>query len=239
MPDDMTTTVETPTIGHNAPPKTMTGILDANTEDLRARYNELMGAEARLPEAVQDEDTAAKINKLVKQCRDHIAVLENSRKAAQKPYDEKVKTIRAYYKPLTDALDGLRKRADELVNAYQTEKARKTREEAERLRREADEKEKAASDDAAQQEAARLAARAEQTEATGRTIGGDTSNGYMRKDWTVHVRNRSALIKAVAAGEIDETILTVDEAALKKMAQAGIESVPGVEFELTEKWISR
>lgn len=227
MPND------TASIGHNSEnfPDNLEGTLEQAKERFKKRTDELAGAANRLPETIQDgdEETAAKVALFVKQIAAHEKDIETERKARKEVYDKLGKMVQEAFKPLAEALAKPKGKAKNLLDDYLQRKERKAREQAERLRAEAAERERQARTDVERQEAAALNARAEQTESAGSKV--DTGYGRavsLRRTWTWEVTDFKALCAAIGRGDIDESLVQINDKAVREHLQNGITEIPGL-----------
>lgn len=155
-------------IGHNLPPHipTQDEITDAlrlEHMNLMERRNELVDAEARIPD-INDDQVAGKVSDYIKQITECSKSADKHRVASKEPYLAGGRAVDGFFKAISEPLDSVKKRTERKLGEYLREKEarerrareeaeRKAREEAERARREAEEA------------AARLASEADLTDA--------------------------------------------------------------------------
>ena len=168
--------------------------------------------------------------------------LDEERKRITKPMDDAKKAVMDIYKPaieklgraemaLKTSLLTYQKEQQRIADLAAAEEARKAREEAEKLLAKAERMEvkgKAEDADALRNVAA-------MTVAAPRTVAAPTklSGTSVRKVWKANVTDRSAAIKALAENPAYQHLLTIDEAALNKLAAAmknPNSPIPGVVF---------
>jgi hypothetical protein len=138
-------------IGDNLPPN--------DAEILRATLAErhrlildgaarLIEAAARIPERIDDEETAAKVTDYIKKVVGSRKNIESQRVGEKEPYLMLGRAVDGFFKGTTDALDGAKTAAQRKLDAWLRKKAdeeRKRRiEEADRIRRQAEEEATAA-----------------------------------------------------------------------------------------------
>lgn len=133
-----------PPAGHNLPPDPLEALRADLVEvhgDLMSRADALLAGIARAPATITDEDTAARIADFAKQVAACIKLAEERRTRAKQPHLDAGRAIDAWFKRLTDALDGGRRALLDRLTAYQRAKAEAARAKAEaeeRARREAE-----------------------------------------------------------------------------------------------------
>lgn len=144
-----------PGIGHNAPPSPIEELrteLELETVKLRARRDDLLAGADRLPEAIEDEDTAGRVTEFVRLVNACAKAAEDERKRRKEPFLEMGRAVDGFFRAITDPLASAADKGKRLLTAYQRRKA-----EEERRRRE-EEARKAA------EEAARIAAEMQSAE---------------------------------------------------------------------------
>jgi hypothetical protein len=236
------TAMETPGIGHNAPPKTLAELMVEATAEATAKADEFEKAakdKARLPDKIETEDQAQAITKFVAMCAAWGKKVEAERKARKQPYDDQAATVQKAFKPLVDKFAACQKAAQKVLDEYTSRKRKEAEAEAARLQREAAEREAQAAATGnveAVQEAAVMRAQAEQVQATAGRIHTDTGQStFQRKNWEVEVVDMRAFVQAVAKGEFPTEWLLVDLAAIRKEAIDGNlgkePKIPGLRIE--------
>lgn len=153
---------QTTDIGHNNPPPTAEAAirlqLDERHEDIAQRTEELVGALDRVPDLIEDEETAQRVSDFVKQINAAKKKAEAQRVSEKEPYLTGGKAVDGWFKGMTLPLDKAAQLLKEKLTAYHVKKEteerrrreeeeRARREEEERLRREAEEKAAAAATD--------------------------------------------------------------------------------------------
>lgn len=216
--------------GHNAPafniPKAedIPAYLDAGHEDIVRRRDALVAAADRLPAECASDETAAALTTYAAQVVALADHAEKARVAAKAPFWDGGKAVDAYFKTTSARLDICKAKALKPLNAYQDQKAREAKrqaEERERIAREeaariAAEMETAADLDRAV-EAETIAVKAASVvqsaaPAASRIRGEGGGLATSRVDWKFEVQNRAA---------VPREFLMVDEAAIRKaIAQA-------------------
>lgn len=149
-------------IGHNQPPSDGEAFrieLETRHNDLLDRRTALVEAADRVPETIEDEETAGKAADFIKQLTAHEKAADRARVDEKAPYLERGKWVDAFFKTVAVAeIAGIKKRVTGLLTTYQQkvaaeerrrreEEERRQREEAERARREAEERAAAAQTD--------------------------------------------------------------------------------------------
>ena len=168
--------------------------------------------------------------------------LDEERKRITKPMDDAKKAVMDIYKPaieklgqaetaLKTSLLTYQKEQQRIADLAAAEEARKAREEAEKLRAKAEKMEaKGKTEDAdALRSVAAMTVTAPRTVAAPTKLAGTS----VRKVWKANVTDRSAAIKALAENPAYQHLLTIDEAALNKLAAAmknPNSPIPGVVF---------
>lgn len=144
-----------PTIGHNAAPDDIAILrerLADEERDLIKRRDELVGAEARLPE-IADDAVAGRVGDYIKLLSAATKAAEARRVARKEPFLAASRAVDGWYRGLVDPLTAIKGRVERKLTTFlQAKEAARRREEAaeaERLRAEAA---------AREQEAMRLAA---------------------------------------------------------------------------------
>ena len=168
--------------------------------------------------------------------------LDEERKRITKPMDDAKKAVMDIYKPaieklgqaetaLKTSLLTYQKEQQRIADLAAAEEARKAREEAEKLRAKAEKMEaKGKTEDAdALRNVAAMTVAAPRTVAAPTKLAGTS----VRKVWKANVTDRSAAIKALTENPAYQHLLTIDEAALNKLAAAmknPNSPIPGVVF---------
>ena len=168
--------------------------------------------------------------------------LDEERKSITKPMDDAKKAVMDIYKPaieklgqaetaLKTSLLTYQKKQQRIADLAAAEEARKARKEAEKLRAKAEKMEARGKTE----DADALRNVAAMTVAAPRTVAAPTklAGTSVRKVWKANVTDRSAAIKALAENPAYQHLLTIDEAALNKLAAAmknPNSPIPGVVF---------
>lgn len=235
-------------IGHNQP--TLRDELAARHEDLLKRRDELLAAAERAPLAVEDEETAGKVQDFIKQIAACHKNAEAARVAEKEPHLDAGRMVDGYFKAVTEPLAKAKKAIEDRLTVYLRKKAdaeRRAREEAERLaREEAQRKAREAAEAAAKlsaetdlagaieaEEAAKQAeanavkaasdADAKSAELS-RTRGEYGSVGSLRTFWDFEIENRNVLDLETLRPFIPLDAL---EKAVRGFVKAGGRSIKG------------
>ena len=168
--------------------------------------------------------------------------LDEERKRITKPMDDAKKAVMDIYKPaieklgqaetvLKAAITSFQNEQRRLADLAAAEEARKAREEAEKMQAKAEKLEAKGKTE----EADALRNVAAMTVAAPRTVAAPTKLAGVstRKVWKANVTDRAAAIKALADNPAYQHLLTIDEAALNKLAAAmknPNSPIPGVVF---------
>ena len=168
--------------------------------------------------------------------------LDEERKSITKPMDDAKKAVMDIYKPaieklgqaetaLKTSLLTYQKEQQRIADLAAAEEARKASKEAEKLRAKAEKMEARGKTE----DADALRNVAAMTVAAPRTVAAPTklAGTSVRKVWKANVTDRSAAIKALADNPAYQHLLTIDEAALNKLAAAmknPNSPIPGVVF---------
>lgn len=192
--------MDAPAIGSNNPPSDDVVFLTelaSRHGPLLERRAELLDAAKRVPETIDNAETANKAADFVKQLAAHEKAANNARTKEKEPFLERGRWVDGFFK--TTAVAGIaavKKNVTQLLTAYQRKIAeeerqrreaeeRRQREEAERARREAEERAKAAETDAdldaaiaAEEQAAEAQAQAERAERATQAGAADMSRQH-------------------------------------------------------------
>lgn len=140
-------------LGHNRPPSAAELLrqdLEAATEGLRVRRDELLAAVERVPPEVDSDDLAGKVADFVKQLMAVHKAAEAARVGAKEPHLEASRVVDGYFKAITEPLFAAKQKIEARLTLWQRKKAeeeRRRREAEERARRkEADRQAKEAAD---------------------------------------------------------------------------------------------
>lgn len=255
---DDTTTIEPAAVGlgHNQPDLAVA--LREDHADLIRRRDELHDAVGRVPETIEDEETAGRVADFIKQIQAAIKNANAKRVDTKEPFLEGGRLVDGFFKGITDPLGVDKKAVEKPLTVYQQKKAAeeqrrrdeealRARDEAERQAREAAEAAAAletedqldgavAAEDAAKQaeEAARKAQREAAAKAAdmSRNRGDHGGVASLRTYWTFEVED---------IHEVDlETIrahlpISAVEQAIRSYVKAGGRELRGVRiFEETQ-----
>jgi hypothetical protein len=159
-----------PTIGHNigrmptVDIEALREILAGGHEELLKRRDELIAGSARVPETIEDQETAQKLTDYIRQINAAMKAAESSRVGVKEPFMAAERAVDGFFKQISDPLETLHKRMRARLTAYQVEVERRERElraealrqarEAERIAREEREAHEAAIRDEATLKAA-------------------------------------------------------------------------------------
>ncbi len=250
---------ENPNIGHNRPPEDADPITARLTEDhasLLARRDELSGAFERVPETIDDEETAGKAADFIKQISACTKNADKARVDEKEPYLDGGRKVDGFFKSgVMEPLDKIKKAVSARLTAYQRKKdeeerrrreeeARKAREEEERARKEAEERAAALAEEedldaaiAAEESAKKAAAAAEQSSRaasvnaaeTSRTRSGNGSVASLRTEWK---HREDSLDRAAIDLEAlrDHLPMNALHQAVRSYIRAGGHELKGVEI---------
>lgn len=130
-----------PNLGHNLPPtdpQVLAENLNERHGDIVRRANELVEAAARVPETVEDDDTAGKVSDYIKQLTACRKQAETTRVGQKEPYLAAGRTVDGFFKKVIEPLDQTKAAVQRRLDKYLREKQeaeRKRREETERRAR--------------------------------------------------------------------------------------------------------
>lgn len=211
------------------------------------RHDDLIGAEERLPDIV-DDDSAGRVADYVKQATACAKALDGSRVAAKEPFLEGGRNVDGFFKRYTDGLGTLKRRVEAKLSIYLRDKAdreRRAREEEARQSAEAARKAEAeamaladaakvttaqadaALDTAVQaQTVARVAEKAAAAAPAdlARTRGDFGSLATLRREWTFKDMDRAELDLEALRAHIPTDAL---EKALRSAIKAGLREIKG------------
>lgn len=129
-------------IGHNSPPddiEVLRSNLAESNGDLLTRRDDLLESVERMPETVEDDETAGKFADQIKLFTACTKAAEDRRKTTKEPFLASGKAVDAFFKGIGDPLAKAKKDITARLNVYNQKKAaeeRRRREEEERLARE-------------------------------------------------------------------------------------------------------
>ena len=195
-------------IGGNNPPTdehAMTERLRETHPELVKRHGDLMASFGRMPELVEDQDTANKAADFVKMLNGYVKTAEAARKVAKEPYyrggqivdryfgGELIEPVKVVLSRCKERLSDYQRRTAEAERKAREEAERKAREEAERARREAEEKARKEREAAleAQREAERKAREAQTEEDMERAIEAEAEAERRRKAAAAEAERRA------------------------------------------------
>lgn len=246
-------------MGHNNPPtdeqllaEQLQGLeqrLIAEAKELIKRQEELLGAVARAPVAIDDDVVAGKMGDFIKQLRDCKTKLDSMREEKKKPFAVLSNSVQAFFKgyiePLDTGMKTIKGRLDTYLIAKE-QRERVAREAAARAEREAAEakaREAAAAEDArmtgdataSMEQAVQHEAAAVQLEkeAQGkaadltRTRGIYGSTTSLRKVWVGEIENRTEINLEALRPYLSEDSL---QKAINMAVKAGIREIKGVKI---------
>lgn len=157
----MTEVTENPRvrIGGNNPPledpvETLQKRLAEDHVDLLKRQAELLGAGDRIPETVEDDETAGKIGDFVAMLDTLAKNADAARRAAKQPFETAAKAVDGFFRRITDPIERLKKRVAPRQAVYLEQKAARERRELEECARRMREQAEAEAKAAAEAEAA-------------------------------------------------------------------------------------
>ena len=239
-------------LGHNKPPSEQEQTRDflaEKTVELQRRYNDLIEAVDRAPTECSDDETAGKLADMVKLLTACHKSFEAQRVAEKEPFLTECRSVDGFFKKFTESLDNARKKVTRPLDTYllrkaeekraaEREAARKQREEADRLAREAEELRLAnmtqASDDTLKQ-AVRMDEQAEKSEKQAearpaelaRTRGDYGSLATLRTVWVGQIVDKNAVdLEALRPFMSDDVLQKLINAAVR----AGFREIRGVKI---------
>ena len=187
-------------IGDNNPPSAQGAFLselESRHGPLIERRAALIEAGERVPEAIEDQETAGKAADFIKQLGAHEKAANKARTGEKEPYLERGRWVDGWFKgAAVDGIAALKKTVTDRLTAYQRkvaaeerrrreEEERRQREEAERKRREAEEAAQAAETEEdldtavrAEEEAAEAQAQADRAERATQAGSADLSRQH-------------------------------------------------------------
>lgn len=222
--------------------------LAEDNDALIRRHNELLGAEDRLPEVV-DDDAAGRVADYIKQATACAKAIDGSRVAAKEPFLEGGRNVDGFFKKYTDGLGSLKRRVEAKLSVYLRDKAdreRRQREDEARIAREAAAqadrdamalaaaaKVTTAQADAALDTAVRAQTASLQADRAAdakpadlaRTRGDYGSLATLRREWTFKDMDRAALDLEALRAHIPTDAL---EKAVRSAIKAGARDLRGV-----------
>jgi len=242
------------TIGDNQPPADADPLrerLTSDYADLVKRKADLLEAADRVPDTIEDDDTAGKVADFIKQLMACTKSLNSHRTSEKEPYLAGGRTVDGFFKGLAEPLDKKKKVIEARLTTYQRQKAEEERrareavekraqEEAARLQREAEEKAAAMQDDSqledavssaeqaqAAREAAAIAERNAHVKAAdlSRARGDYGSVASLRTFWDFRELNRDTLDLETLRQHLPQAAL---EQAVRSFVKAGGRTLSGV-----------
>jgi hypothetical protein len=148
-----------PGLGHNRPPvedpvEVLQRRLADEHVDLLKRQAELLGAGDRIPESVEDDETAGKVGDFVAMLDTLAKNADGARRAAKQPFETAAKAVDGFFKRITDPIERLKKKIAPRQAIYLSAKAERERRELEERARRLREQAEADARAAAEAEAA-------------------------------------------------------------------------------------
>lgn len=229
-------------LGHNNPPietapDALAARLAEETAPLKTRAEELLGAEARVPAAL-DAATVGKAADFVKQIGAAIKVSEDARKKTKQPYLDAGKQVDGHFSQIVDPLAGLKRRMEARIGDHQRrvaeEERRRREEEARRAAEEAAKKEAAVETKDELDEA--IEAHAEAAKAQKAAEAPPQELARARGEYGAVATTRTVWMHEVTdATKIPREYLIVNDAAIKAAIKAGVREIAGIRiYEHTE-----
>lgn len=163
---------------------------------LIARKAELLAAGARVPDVIEDEETASRAADFARQIAEAIKHAEGSRVDAKEPFLAASRAVDGFFKAISDPLATLKNAVARKLTSYQTKVAEERRRAAEaeaRRKREEEERARAA---AAEAERQRLEAEA----AAARARKPETEERAQEKAAVAEQQREESAVAAVVAG---------------------------------------
>ena len=186
---------------------------------------------SQLPDQIPLGETGLteQITAAIKELRALKAENEAKRKQLQKPWDDRLKSIRSGFKKLTDQTDDLSKKLTALLDDWRRRDEKVKAEAAKKLEEEAAKLAQSESLDDVQAAADKQAQAAATRSTAGRVKSADGASTYTRRTWKFELVDMVAFLRAAAAGEIPAEWVTVDSskinAAIREME---LRDVPGL-----------
>lgn len=137
---------DTAELGHNRAPDDADPLRERLADEhasITDRRDELLAAVERVPEVIEDDDTAGRAADFIKQLTACHKNAESTRVAEKEPYLAASRAVDGWFKKITEPLAKAKKTVEARLTVYQRKKAdeeRRAREAAERQAREAAEK---------------------------------------------------------------------------------------------------
>lgn len=136
--NDMANDTSTFPKDHNNPPVNIVDELADRYRSLLDQFSEVKAAAESVPDEVNDDATQSKVAELIKKLRFVEKTLDGARELEREPHSKKVAEINGFFKTKMEPLEKLRKRINEISDAYLKRKAaaeaRRLQEEEERRR---------------------------------------------------------------------------------------------------------
>jgi hypothetical protein len=206
---------EAPAIGHNKPP--LNEEIAARQETLFKRVKELSESCGRVPPLITDEETAIKVQDLIRMAKTALRSAETARTEEKAPHLANTRIVDATFKgrtdPLTNALTIVERRYTDFLKAKAAAAAEALKQEA--LRAETDET------------AAKIEKKADDKTALSQTRSELGTVGSLAKRWTFEVTDRSKIPLAVLAEYLDDEAIRL---AVGRFMRNGGRELPGVRF---------
>lgn len=158
--------------GHNNPPsdaEILSQRLVEKNKDVILRFADLLSAEARLPEKIENSEQAQKVTSYGSQLKACMSNLEMRRKEEKKPYDDLASVAHQFFMSRITSLDGVVAKVKAKLKAFDDIERKRLADEAEAQR-----KRDAEAADAQRKEAERLANEAAALEQAGMTRAAET-----------------------------------------------------------------
>jgi hypothetical protein len=188
---------------------------------------------------VIDADSAARMTDLIKIAKAQYARAEDARKKLTGPLNQHIKWINGQFKPATDALKVIERDGKAKLGAWQREEEARQRAEAEAARKKAEDEALAAAerahadgDESAAEVALNRAANVPEAPKAAPTRGQYGGSSSLRRIWRAEITNLPEFLRAVAAGRAPIERVSINNAALHRLAvqTRGPSPIPGVRF---------
>lgn len=249
----MAATAAAANIGHNQPDpaEALRDELNSRHGRIVARRDELLDAATRVPEVIENDEMAGRVQDYVKQLAACFKTAETTRIGEKEPYLSGARIVDGFFKAITDPVEKVKRGIESRLTLYLRKKAdeeRRARDEAARIAREAEERarkdaeaaaatattetelagaidaEAVANQAQANATAAAEAAAAKPAELS-RTRGDFGSVASLRATWTFADLDRNAIDLEALRAHLPTDAL---EKAVRAFIKAGGRALPGV-----------
>jgi len=171
---------------------------------------------------IKDDDQEHWVTEMLVQAKQIDRKLEEHRKIIVDPFNKRVKAINGFFSTLAAPIKAKVVEIENAIRKWRIHKAEEERKAQER----------------AQREMARIQTRFEKqgmeappiqivAPKVDKTVRTQSGAAFERGTWQVEVEDVKALARAVADGQVVETVLKPDMTALRGLIRAGIRKIPG------------